>query len=147
MKILALDVATKTGWATDNAYGLWDFSLKRDESSGMRLIRFKSKLKEICALEEITMVVFEQVAGFHKGAIIVAAELIGVLKSFCEESQIEYRSFAATAIKKWACGKGNAGKPLMIKAAQEKLGYPGDNDNVSDALWLFNLAKKEFEWA
>jgi|SRR3990167_4028769 len=146
MKILALDVATHTGWATATASGVWDFSLKRDESSGMRLVRFKSKLAEICSLEGINMVVFEQVAGFHKGAIIVAAELIGVLKSFCEENKIEYRSFAATAIKKFACGKGNAGKPIMIAAAKEKLNYQGSSSDEADALWILEMAKKEFKY-
>ena len=40
--ILSLDVATKCGWAlgdltTIEASGVWDFNIKRDESSGMRL--------------------------------------------------------------------------------------------------------------
>lgn len=141
MNILALDVATHCGWCTKTAHGVWDFSIKKDESSGMRLIRFKSKLKEITALEEIDLVVFERTAGFHKSALIVQAELHGVLKTFCEENKIEYRAYSAKEIKTHATGKGGAGKPQMIAAAKEKLGYTGEDDNEADAMWIYDLAK------
>ena len=32
----------------------------------------------------------------------------------------------------------------MIEAAQKKLGYIGENDNEADALWLLELAKKDY---
>lgn len=139
MKILALDVATHCGWCTETAHGVWDFSIKRDESSGMRLLRFKSKLKEVVELEKINLITFERTSGFHKAALIVQAELHGVLKIFCEELKIDYRAFSAKEIKQYATGKGNAGKPAMIKAAQEKLGYLGNDDNTADALWIYHL--------
>ena len=139
--ILALDVATHCGWATNTASGVWDFSIKRDESSGMRLIRFKSKLAEIIKLEKINLVTFERSAGFHKSALIIQAELHGVLKIYLEEMSIEYRAFSASEIKKHATGKGNAGKPMMIAAAQQKLSYAGNDDNEADALWILDLTK------
>ena len=141
IKVLALDVATHCGWCTETAHGVWDFSIKKDESSGMRLIRFKSKLREIVGLEKITLVTFERTAGFHKSALIVQAELHGVLKIFCEENKLDYRAFSAKEIKLHATGKGNAGKPAMIKAAQDKLGYIGDDDNTADAMWIYSLTK------
>lgn len=141
IKILALDVASKCGWCTETASGVWDFSIKRDESSGMRLIRFKSKLKELCSLEGINLVTFERSAGQYKSSIIVQAELHGVLKIFCEENNIEYRAFSAKEIKQYATGKGNAGKPQMIAAAKEKLGYQGNDDNEADAIWIYQLSK------
>jgi Holliday junction resolvasome RuvABC endonuclease subunit len=141
MKILSLDVATHTGWCTDTASGVWDLSVKRDESSGMRLIRFKSKLREICASEEIELVVFERSQGAHQNAVIIQSELHGVLKIFCEENNINYRAFSPSEIKKHATGKGNAGKPLMIKAAKEKYGYTGDDDNEADAICCYHYAK------
>ena len=143
INILALDVATQTGWATSTASGTWDLRPKRDESSGMRLIRFKGKLKEISSLEEINLIVFERSAGFHKGALIVQSELHGVLKSFCLENNIEYKAYSPAEIKRHATGKGNANKSMMIEAARERLGYTGDNDNEADALWLFDLAMKD----
>jgi Holliday junction resolvasome RuvABC endonuclease subunit len=141
MKILALDIATHCGWCTETAHGVWDLSIKRDESSGMRLIRFKHKLKEIFKLEEITLVAFERTSGQHKNALIVQAELHGVLKSLCEESNIDYRAFSASEIKKFATGKGNAKKADMIEAAQVKLGMIGDDDNEADAMWIYEVMK------
>lgn len=141
MNILALDVATKTGWCTKTAHGTWDFSLKRDESAGMRLVRFKAKLREMCALEEIKLVTFELSQGFHQNAVIVQSELHGVLKLFCEENKIDYRSFAPSEIKKFATGKGNANKEKMIEAAL-KYGYFGNDDNTADAMHIYHLTMK-----
>lgn len=146
MKILALDVATKTGWASPTASGVWDFSLKRDESGGMRLIRFKAKVREVVDVEGIDLVVFERSAGFHKNALIVQAELHGVLKSTLEEMNVEYRAYSAGEIKKHATGKGNAKKPQMIASAAEK--WPEIvviDDNHADALWLKDLAETDLK--
>ena len=144
MNVLALDVATKTGFATRSGSGVWDFKVKRDESAGMRLIRFKQKLIEILDVEDINLVVFERTSGFHKNALIVQAELHGVLKSVLEERGIEYRAYSAGEIKKHATGKGNAKKPIMIAAAKAK--WPDIDiidDNHADALWIFDLAKTD----
>ncbi len=141
---MALDIATHCGWAISrNVYGVWDLSPRRDESAGMRLIRFRSKLKEVIALEGISLVVFERPGGMHVGAVIVQSELQGQVKVVCEDHHIEYRGYSSQEIKKYATGKGNAGKPAMIAAAVEKLGYCGNNDNEADALWLLELAKRD----
>ncbi len=145
-KILALDVATHCGWAVDRSiYGVWDLTPKRDESAGMRLIRFRYKLKEIIAKENIELVVFERPGGRHVGAVIVHSELQGQVKVVCEDLGIEYRGYSSQEIKKFATGKGNANKQAMITAALLKLGYMGTNDNEADALWLLELAKSDYK--
>ena len=145
MKILSLDVATHCGFCTETASGCWDLTPKRDESKGMKLIRFKSKLREVCELENINIIVFERAAGFHKNALIVEAELHGVLKLFCEENKIEYRAYSPSEIKKFATGKGNANKQQMIEFAKSKYNYDGNDDNEADAIHLYNLAKTDLE--
>ena len=145
MKILALDIATKTGWCTETSSGVWDFNKqKRGDSYGMRLIRFKSSVREILELEKIDIVVYERPAGMFKSSIIVASEMIGVLIALCEERQIQYTAYSATEIKKFATGKGNAKKEDMIKAAIA-LGFNPADDNEADAIHLYNLAKKDLE--
>lgn len=143
IRILALDVATKTGWATDTASGVWDFKIKRDESSGMRMIRFKSKLKEILIAENINLVVFERTSGANQSAIIVQSELHGVLKMYLEELSIEYRAYSAKEIKLFATGKGNSGKPAMIAACIEKYNITPIDDNQADALHILHLTKHD----
>ena len=146
LKILSLDPATHCGYALSHAlYGVWDLTPKRDESAGMRLIRLRSKLNEILESENIDLVVFERPGGFHKGAMIVQSEIQGQIKVICEDHQIEYRAYSSQEIKKFATGKGNCGKPAMIQAAKDKLGYKGNDDNEADALWLLELAKSEYQ--
>lgn len=145
-RILALDVATHCGWKTATASGVWNLTPKRDESAGMRLIRFKAKLSEICELEKINMVVFERSAGFHMNAVIVQSEIHGVLKLFLEENRINYNAYSATEIKKFATGKGNANKEAMVKAAKEKYGYTGFDDNEADAIHIYYKAMDDFKF-
>lgn len=143
-RILALDTATHCGWAISrDVYGVWNLTPKRDESAGMRLIRFRSKLKSIIESENINLVVFERPGGVHMGAVIVHSELQGQIKVICEDLKVEYRGYSSQEIKKYATGKGNSGKPAMIQAAQKKLGYTGNDDNEADALWLLELAHSE----
>jgi Holliday junction resolvasome RuvABC endonuclease subunit len=146
VKILAMDIATHCGWAVSReVYGCWDLSAKRDESAGMRLIRLRSKMKEVIKAENINIVVFERPGGQYKGAIIVQSELQGQIKVVCEDMDIDYRAYSSMEIKRYATGKGNCGKPAMIAAAKNKLGYPGNDDNEADALWLLELAKSDYK--
>lgn len=144
-KILSIDTATNCGWAISReVYGVWKLTPKRDESAGMRLVRFRSKLIEIIEGEKINLVVFERPGGAHRGALIVHSELQGQIKVVCEERNIPYRGYSSQEVKKFATGKGNAKKPVMIAAAKEKLNYPGKDDNEADALWMLELAKSEY---
>lgn len=145
--ILALDPATKFGWALSRTlYGVWNLKAKRDESSGMKLLRFENKLSEICKSNNIKLVVFERPGGRFKNDIINHSKLQAIIERYCESNGINHKGFSSKEIKKFATGKGNSGKPLMIKAAQEKLNYPGNDDNEADALWLLELAKEEFKY-
>jgi Holliday junction resolvasome RuvABC endonuclease subunit len=141
-KILALDIATKTGWRTTTASGVWDLKPNRGESEGMRVVRFKSKVKEIIALEGINLVSYERPAGMHKSSIMVASQMVGVLLDLCIELNVDVACYSANEIKKFATGKGNAGKPLMIQAAID-LGFNPKDDNEADAIHLYNLTAKD----
>jgi Holliday junction resolvasome RuvABC endonuclease subunit len=146
MKILALDLATVTGWAINEpkTYGTWDLKIKKDESDGMRVIRFKRKLAEVLEACTPELVAFERPAGRNARGVITASELMGVVKTECIERGVQYRAYSASEIKLLATGKGNSGKPLVVAAAKEKLGYAGDDDNEADALWLLELAKRDY---
>jgi Holliday junction resolvasome RuvABC endonuclease subunit len=143
MKILALDPATNTGFAHSGGIsGTWDLSPRRDESRSMRLIRFKGKLNEVLAAEGIDLVVFE--AARHaasNGALVVQAEIQGVLKLWCEEREIPYQGYGSTEVKKHATGKGKAKKAAMVEAAKKRWpGFNGD-DNEADAKWILDMAQ------
>lgn len=148
MKILALDPSTKTGWAySGGGSGTWDLSIRRDESAGMRLIRLRSKL-DVVQGSGLDLVVFE--AARHagpkmQGALVVQAEIQGVIKLWCEEHKIQYRGYSPTEIKKHATGKGNASKSMMVDAAEKKWKRVFEDvaDDEVDALWLLDLVQLE----
>lgn len=142
MNILSLDIATNTGWKTRTTSGVWNLKPNRGESEGMRVVRFKAKVKEIITTEEISLVAYERPAGFHKGSIMVASEMVGVLKDLCIELGVDLACYSATEIKKWATGKGNAKKDAMIKAAVD-LGFSPKDDNEADAIHLYNMVYNE----
>lgn len=142
MKILSLDIATTTGWKTETSSGTWNLKPNRGESEGMRVVRFKSKVKEMISMEGITLISYERPAGMHKSSIMVASEMVGVLKDLCIELKIELACYSATEIKKFATGKGNANKQSMIDAAKD-LGFSPKDDNEADAIHLFFLTKKD----
>lgn len=144
LKVLSLDIASTTGWCLDkDIYGTWDFKTRKDESMGMKLIRFKAKLREIHDLEKLDVIIYERAAGRHANSLIHEAKLIAVVEQFCEENEIDYRSYSATEIKLHATGSGNASKEAMIKAAIAKHGYTGSDDNEADAIHLRELFRSE----
>lgn len=148
MNILALDMATTTGWATTcGASGAWDLRIARDESSGMRLIRFRGKLRELVELARVDLIVFEAVTAAqgpkaNLDGVKLGFKLQAVVEQLVEESAgLDCRSYNLKEIKQHATGKGNASKEEMVSAAEEK--WPGVeivDDNQADALWLLDLA-------
>ena len=150
MKILALDLATKTGWAT-NAYGRDSgtiaFALKRGESPGMRFLRCRAWLNELyCGLTSsvIDVIAYEQ--AHHRGgaATAVCVGLVTVVQSFAAEHGIELMPVHTATLKKFATGSGRANKQGMIEAAIER-GWKPEDDNEADAQLLLDYALSELE--
>lgn len=141
-KILAIDPGTKCGWAhSDGASGVWDLSIRPDESTGMRLIRFCNKLKEIKDSVGIDIVVYEAARNLRFGhAVRSLAELQGVLQYWCINNNIEYIGYSPTEIKKFATGSGRSDKTIMLEQAKKR--WPNISDaNEADALWILAYAK------
>ena len=145
MKYLALDLGSRTGWAVhsdDNSItsGTVEFRNNRWEGGGMRFLRFKQWLIEIEKLVGgFDSVAVEEVRR-HRG--VDAAHCYGgflaVLSSWCESRKIPYQGVPVGTIKKYATGKGNAGKEAVINAMKAKSYHPAD-DNEADALALLHL--------
>lgn len=150
MRILALDPANSCGWAhSDGISGVWDLKTRRDESGGMRLIRFTAKLNTILDGAGVDLVVYEAArncAPGMQGALVRQAELQGVLIHWCDNHVINYRGYSPSEIKKHATGKGNASKAAVLAAAEERW-YLRDiqDDNEADALFLLDLAQSELD--
>lgn len=147
MNILALDCATRLGWATldrngDIQSGLQVFDLKRGESAGMRWLRFTAWLHEMHKIDSYNVIAYEQ--AHHRGG---AATAVGVgfttcIDQFAAFAKIETMPVHTATVKKHATGKGNADKAAMIAAARVR-GWNVSDDNVADALFILDFARGE----
>lgn len=144
MNILAIDPATKLGWAVSkDLFGMENYTMKSGESSGFKLIKFKAFLVKVLETENIELVVYERAGGRFKNDIMSHAKFVAIIETVCLEQKVEYRAYSSAEIKLFATGKGNCSKTAMIKAAIQKYKKPIKDDNIADALHLLHLAIKD----
>jgi Holliday junction resolvasome RuvABC endonuclease subunit len=150
MKILGLDMATKTGWCLYDAStkkiiesGVQTFEKRRGESNGLNFLRFRRWLHSFVAGFKPNLIAYER-AHYRGGA---ATELcVGFqtrAQEVAAEFEIESMPVATTTLKKFATGKGNADKAAMIAKAHEVIGIPPIDDNEADAVCVAVWAASE----
>ena len=146
--LLALDIATQTGFCVFNRSGMMDFTPKQNDSKGMRLMKFKAWFKRMIEEYKIKLIVFEGQAVFGKmRPNFVASEMIGILKIYCEEVGLEYRSYSPAEIKQSATGNGGANKEKMVEFAESKFDLKVVDNNEADALHLYHLTLEDLNLA
>ena len=147
-KILALDMATKTGYALNatggTISGTENMKKKTTESRGMVFVRFESWLRDMIELHKPEVIVYERPHTRGRAATEVLNGLLAFVVKLCDIHGIEYTDCPSTALKKFATGIGNAGKPEMMAACESKFGIVPIDDNEADALHLLDWAKTEF---
>jgi len=113
----------------------------------MRLIRLELFLKQTFAAFTVGHVVVEEVRR-HIGvdAAHVYGALLGAVQAFCDkrEPRVSYHGVPVGTIKKFATGKGNAGKPDMIEAVRQ-WGFKPVDDNEADAIALLRCVLHDFK--
>lgn len=155
-KCVGLDLGTKTGYAytfDNNVHvemsGVQDFTPRRHEGGGMRMMRFSKWLEEL--LDGDGVILFYEEIASHKGthAAHIYGGLLGILQSYCEDHKIPYRGFPVGTIKKHAtrspmspAGRGNANKNDMVAHASSRFGDVTSHDQA-DALWVLSLGLRE----
>ena len=143
MKILSLDLGTKTGYCTGEVSGVQTFDVKRGESPGMRFLRLNAWLDEIFRLlGGIDVIVYEQ--AHHRGgaATQCCVGMVTHVLSFAASRNIQTMPVHTATLKKWATGNGRAGKGEMIGRATA-MGYVPQDDNEADAILLWKFAIEE----
>jgi Holliday junction resolvasome RuvABC endonuclease subunit len=152
VRILALDLATRTGWASWDGErresGYVDFDVKRGESPGMRYFRFNAWLQPLLEALHPQILVYEQPFVMRSGA---AAEItLGFAtraQEACALRGIEHQPVSGSTLKKWTTGRGNAKKPEMVAAVIMRFGMLGGGStldhNQADAIALLEYARAE----
>ncbi len=148
--ILALDLATATGWAFAHGVtlesGVQTFDVRRGESPGMRFLRFRAWLGEVTmALPPGPGIAYE--APHHRGgaATEIAVGFSTRVQEHCAAHGYEHAAVHSATLKKWAAGSGRADKTAMVAAVQAKGWARHRNgtaldDNEADALALLHYA-------
>ena len=145
MNILALDCASKTGWATliDGKIesGVQDFTKKRGESNGILFLKFNAWLNSMmffCDKPDdkglrFNLIVYEQ--AHHRGGAPteICVGLTTRVQEFAEKIGAEYMSVHTGELKKATLGKGKASKDDMMEWFKEKVGRDPIDDNEADA--------------
>jgi Holliday junction resolvasome RuvABC endonuclease subunit len=151
MPILALDPATQMGWALSPMIsGVWDLSIKRDESMGMKFMRLRGKLNELLENYRIQLVVYEAARNASpkmQGSLVHQAQLQAIIIDWALLNGIESKGYSPKEIKKWATGNGNASKDAMVAYAKKR--WPDVtivDDNQADALLLWQMAMLEYKF-
>lgn len=142
VNILALDTATKTGWAHSNgASGVQDFSPRRGDSPGMRFLEFRAWLHRILDTAPTELLIYEQPGGMRsRAATHVCEGLISHAEAVAAERKIEITSRSPSDLKKFirpdvAHTKRN--KPRMMMYVENN--WPDVkliDDNHADAILL-----------
>lgn len=136
-RIVALDLSlTATGVACPT--GVYVLKPPKNCTGVRRLAWFRSTLGEATANADL--VVIEQYAfsraNAHSHEI---GELGGVIRLHLHVHRIPFVAVLPNVLKKFATGKGNAGKDDMVGAAA-RAGCPVNDNNAVDAWWLRQMA-------
>lgn len=135
MRPIGLDLSlTATGISTDD--DAWTVKVK---TTGMQRLHDLSEAvirTAMPSLDYLTHVFVEGYAFARPNQAHQLGELGGVVRYRLWELGIPYTDVAPACLKKFATGKGNAGKPDMLDASR-RAGYEGSNDdNAVDAWFL-----------
>jgi crossover junction endodeoxyribonuclease RuvC len=150
---LALDLATKTGFAIVRADGRIESGMvkiapRANEGEGQRWVRFRAWLVEMKAANpELGRLVYEEITfiGSFGGQpnsghwLQIYGGMKAILQAFGEHHRIPYGGVNVSRVKKAWTGKGNAKKPEMIARCKE-LGFRPEDDNEADAIALLHVA-------
>jgi Holliday junction resolvasome RuvABC endonuclease subunit len=150
MMILALDLSlSRTGWAALSgdtvAHGV--LQPPRGEDRGVCRLRWFCEQLRQRLNPRVELAVIEGYAyGTARGASHAHSlgELGGVVRLTLHYLHIPFVEVPPASLKKYAVGKGNAGKAEVLVAAVKRLGYAGADDNEADALWLLTMARDQY---
>lgn len=163
VRILALDLATVTGWAVgdlvppaptplEGACGAGAPSQSsgserlgtKYNTVGEKVLAFGRWLDDMLAVHQPNAVIVEAAlphsASRNAESAALATALFDTVKKTCDRRRLFWRTVHIGKLKKHATGTGHAKKPEMIKAARAR-GWNPKDDNEADALWLLDYAR------
>lgn len=137
MRVLALDLSlTCTGYCRDGEVG----RLRYPKDKGWdRMALITDAIDDLTA--GVDLVVLEGYSFGSKGrSVFQIAELGGIVRNDLQRLGMPWVDVPPSSLKKYATGRGNAGKDEMVAAAIRRFGFAGHDNNEADALLLWHMA-------
>lgn len=138
-QVLALDIATTTGWALRRSSGRIEsgrLTLTGGDHPGQRHAQLRGFLTEVkYRAGGLDWIVWEDAFRQRGNAAALFGQFVGVVLAWSHHHQIGVMPVGVSAIKKFATGNGRADKAAMIAASD----VPVIDDNEADARHLLKF--------
>lgn len=154
MKITALDLSlTATGYAIGSSEDptAWRWkpeqlgTIATADHRGMhRLDLIRRRVLELVDGADVVVLEGYAYGSKRQSHTRAIAELGGVIRMTLYDLGFPYVEVPPASLKKYATGKGNAGKSDVLVEAVKRLEYNGSDHNEADALWLLEMALDEY---
>lgn len=144
--VLALDIATHTGYYSVHESGTWNFTESKKRNDNKQHKDFRDTLLSFIKDYGILQIVAEDInVNKYFNDMRKLSEFRGILLEICDELSFPEPEFVNVAtLKKWATGNGKAGKQDMIQACVDKYRYTPIDDNAADACHLFHYYIRKY---
>lgn len=149
MSILALDVGTRTGWAThiDGQYsGQESFPVYNAESSGLLSLRYREWLQEMKRLlGSIDFICFTQSEPINQGDERRIKSIMNTLEKFADKYEIRLIRNQSGFYSTFQLENSKKDKYLFVKAARAKGWSPGTyREARAVLLWEYEYSLSSF---
>jgi Holliday junction resolvasome RuvABC endonuclease subunit len=137
--VVGLDLSlTSTGYACVTAIGRHAERIQRPQYKGTERLRsIRDAIVHRVEGTQPALVVLEDYSfGSRNSHAHALGELGGVVRLALDELGARWVALPPSTLKKYATGRGNADKGLMLTEAVRRLGYTGSSNDEADALWL-----------
>lgn len=105
-----------------------------------------SKIAYIVNTHKPDLAIIEGYAfGCHGRAVFDLAEIGGIIKHWCYNKGLLFHEIPPTTLKKWATGKGNATKDIMMLKCYKRFGIEFTNNNECDAYLLARYGEEHYD--
>lgn len=145
-QVLALDIATHTGYYSIHSCGTWNFTESKKRNDNKQHKDFRDTLISYLKQYSIQQVVAEDInVNNHFCDMRKLSEFRGILFEVCDELDLPEPIFVnVTALKKWATDNGRADKKQMMEACKDRFHFQPLDDNVADACLIFHYYLRKY---